>query len=130
MFMDVSRNTYPAGLGERLHACGHVHAIAVKIIAIDDHVAQAYTDTQGNPPIFGYVCVAPNESALDLDRALDRIIGASEFSEGTVTGILEDPPAELRGLGLEKLTPKRLELRQRPGLVLTHHSAEANHVGR
>jgi hypothetical protein len=61
---------------------------------------------------------------------LDRINGTAKFCKGAIAGILEDPPAKLLGLGIEKLHTEDLEPRKGSGLIRFHHSRVANDIGR
>ena len=77
--MDVARDAYATGFGQRLHSCRHVDAVAVQIAAFDDYVAEADTDTQRELLALGNMCVARCKSALDFDGALDCIDRAGEL---------------------------------------------------
>jgi hypothetical protein len=67
---------------------------------------------------------------LDLHRALHRIHGGDEFGKGTITGILENAPVELRRGGIKDLGPQCLQSSKGPRLVRRHHPRIGHHIGR
>ena len=120
MLVNVAGNAYRPGFGEALHACGDVDPVAIEIVAVDDHIAQADADAQDDPRVLGQIGVALGEHALDLDRALDRVDGAAKLGKGPVTGVLEDAPVEPLCRRVEHLGAQRLEPREGPRFVLFH----------
>ena len=90
-------------------------------VSFDRKVATCFLDGED---------IALRHRTLNLDRALDRINGTAKFCKGAIAGILEDPPAKLLGLGIEKLRTEGLEPRKGSGLFRFHHSRVANDIGR
>ncbi len=101
LVVNTPRDIYHAGLAQFLQSGRRVHTTTENIVSLDYHVAEVDSDAQDDPPVLRLLGIVLREPALNLDRALDRIDGTAEFGKGTVTGILEDPPTELFGLGVE-----------------------------
>ena len=76
----------------------------------------------------GEVRISFGHSALNVNRMGYGIDGAAKLNQRAVAGGLYDASAILGDLGMEKLSPKRLEPRQRSRLVLPHHLRVANNV--
>ena len=70
-----------------------------------------------------------NTFGANPTKLLDGIDGARELDQHTIAGGLEDAAVVLGCAGVEDLFAKRLELRQRPGLVRAHEPGIADHVG-
>ena len=82
-----------AGLGERLHAVGDVHAVAVDVVAFDDHVAKIDADAELQPALERQGGVALGLLPLHLDRATQGIDDALELDQQAVAHGLDQPAA-------------------------------------
>ena len=130
MFLHIAGDTDSAGLGEAFHARGHIDAVAVEIVALDDHIAQADADAQHHAVPVGGIRVPLGEGALYVHRTLHRIHRAAEFGQRPIAGGLEDPSAELLDFGIEDLRPQGLQPGQRAGFIARHHARVADHISR
>ena len=90
---------------------GHVDAVAIEIVAVDDDVAQIDADAKLDMPIFGDAGIALDHAALDLDGAARRVDDAAELDQEAVAHHLEDAAAVLGDRWLEELAPMLLERR-------------------
>ena len=81
---DFAGNTNAAGVGELFEPCGDVDALAIAVVALDDHFAEIDADTDPNALVFGKVGIALGHAALQADSAFDRIDDAAEFGEHAV----------------------------------------------
>ncbi len=93
-FINVARDTDSAGVSESLHPCRDVDAPSVQVIALDDHVAEADTDSKLDTLLLGQTRVSIGQRALYGYRAVQRIDGACKLGENAVAGNLEDTPSE------------------------------------
>ena len=59
---------YSAGIGERFDPCRDVDAVAIKIVALDDHVAEVDADAQ-------FDVVVRRDAGIPLGHSLLRIAG-------------------------------------------------------
>jgi hypothetical protein len=76
-----------------LVASGHIHAVAVNVVALDDHVANVDADTEADASRLGQVRLPLRHTALDCDRAGDGIHHASELAQRAVAHELDDASA-------------------------------------
>ena len=79
--------------------------------------------------LFGDAGVALGQAALEDDGAFDRIDDAAELRQQAVAHQLEDAAVMLVDLRLEQLLAVRAQPLERPGLILLHEPAVADHVG-
>ena len=63
--MHSARNTYPSGCGERLKACGNIHALAEQVALFHHDVAQMHPDAEADLTILGQRLVGFPEDLLD-----------------------------------------------------------------
>jgi len=73
--------------------------------------------------------VALDHVRLHFAGATQRVDGAGEFDQQTVTGGLDDPPVMGGDLRIDQLAADRLEPRQRPLLVRSDQPRVARHIG-
>ena len=66
---------------------------------------------------------------MDFGGAGDRVDHARELDQHAVARELDDAALVLGDLAVCHLAPMRLERGQRPGLVVAHQPAVADHVG-
>ena len=119
---------HAARLGDALEPRRDVDAVAQKVVAFDQHVAEMNADAIDDAPAFGEVGVALGHHALDRERAFGGRNDRGKFDEEGVAHRLEDPPA-VRGDDRRRgLLPLEHRFR-RAGLVLAHHARIADDVG-
>src|SRR6266404_4549930 len=107
----------------------NVDAVAEDVVPFHDHIAQVHPNTEFDSAILRQVDIAIAHCALNLSRAPDRVYHAGEFHQHTVTGQLHNAPLLLRNPAIHKIGPHGFERFERPGFVLAHKSAVADHVG-
>ena len=118
-----------ARIGQSLQPCGNVDAVAMAIVAFDDHVAEIYAHAQVDALAIAQAGVASGHAALQDDCAFDRIDDAAEFHQQAVAHQLEDAAVVLGDRWLEQLLAVRTQPFERAGLILLHEPAVADHVG-
>jgi hypothetical protein len=84
--MDRVGDEYPAGIGHGFDPRGVVAAVAIKVVAFDDHVAQIDADAQFDATLRPNIRVPLGHRLLHSDRAADRADDASKFRQHTVAG--------------------------------------------
>ena len=122
-------NRDSSGLGHCFQARGDIDAIAVKVVVIDDHVAEVDADPKLDPPIFGNVVIAAAHFPLNLGGAVDGVHDAWELGEQTVAGQLDNSPLVSGDSRVEQFRPMRLEAGERGHLVSAHQPAVTNYIG-
>ena len=80
---------------ERLQAGGHVHPVAVDVVAVDDHLSEIHADPEQQPGLFRVAGAQGGRRALDAERAVDGGDDAVEAREHRVTGVVHDPAARV-----------------------------------
>ena len=86
-----------------------VDAIAVDVVAVDDHVAEVDADPELDAVRRLEVRVVLGDAPLHLDRALDSVDHARELDQRAVAGELDDAAAMLGDPGLDEVLAQRLE---------------------
>ena len=119
-----------AGLGQCLEPGGDVDAVAVQIVAVDQHVAEVDADAKADALGLGAAGLALDHAALDGDGALDRLDHARELDQGAVAHELDQPAAMVRQQRVDQLGAMGLQAGQGRGLGRLHQPAVADHVGR
>ena len=99
----VAGNDDAAGLGERLEPRGDVDAVAVDVVALDDHVAEIDADPELDALVLGRIGVALGHAALDRERALYGVDHARELDQGAIAHQLDDAAVAGGDLGLDQL---------------------------
>ena len=132
-FIDDGGDADAARLGERLEARGDVDAVAIDVVAFDDHVAQIDADAQNDPRLVRVLrlliwCRAAR--ALHHERAVHGIDHAAELRDGAVADQLDDAAVMGGDGGIEHRQPVQLEGGQGALLVGPHQPRIADHVGR
>ena len=127
--MDDVRDADAAGRGQPLEPRRDVDAIAVDVVAVDDHVAEVDADPELDAELRLDVGVVLGDAPLDLDRTLDGVDHARELDQGAVARKLDHPAAALGDLGLNEFLAQCFEPGVRAGFVLAHQPTVADHVG-
>ena len=78
-------------------------AVTQQIVAVGDHVPHIDPDAQDQAPILGHILIAISDLALDFHGTAQRIDGAGELDQKTITGSVGDAPMMLRQTGLDHL---------------------------
>ena len=115
-----TRDAEAAGLGQRFQSCSDVDAVAVDVAAIGNDVAEVDPDAEGDAFVLGCLGVAVDHRPLDLDRTPDRIHDARKFHQHAVAGRLDDAPAVLPDLRVDKLAAMLLQAVESALLVRPH----------
>src|SRR5262249_17519024 len=111
--MNAARNHYAASWRLSLQASCYVHPISIKIVSLDDDVAEMQADSEDDRFGVGTVPIHVGDRLLEFDRRRKRIDGARELDNGTVTHELHHPAAEARDRRLETLPSMLSQARQR-----------------
>ena len=119
-----------AGLGQAFQPGGDVDAVAVEIVAVDQHVAQVDADAKADALVLGSAGLPLHHAALDVDGAGDRLDHARELDQGAVAHELDQPAAMVGQQRVDQLGAMRLQAGQGRGLGRLHQPAVADHVGR
>jgi hypothetical protein len=125
-----ARDENATWLGQRLKARRDVDAVAVDVVAFDDHVAEVDADAEFDAAVVHRRAVAVGHAGLDGDGAAHRLDGARKVDQQAVARTLDDAAAMRGDMGLDQLAQMRLEEAQRAFLVMAHQPAVAHHVGR
>jgi hypothetical protein len=120
---------HPAGIGQGFDPCRDVDAVAIEVVALDDHVAEIDADAQFDAVVRRDAGVPLGHRLLHLDRAAHCIDDARKFHQHAVAGGLDNAAAVLGDLRIDKLAAQRLEAFERPFLVRSHQPRIARHVG-
>jgi hypothetical protein len=126
---DRARRTDSTRRGLGLEPGGNVHAVAVDIPALDDHVAQVDADAKAQGFALGRRLGVLLHAGLPRERAGDRVDHARELQQQAVAHQLDHAPAVLRDQGLEEIAAQAREARERACLVPAHEAGIADHVG-
>jgi hypothetical protein len=113
-FMDRTRYYNAASRSFPLKAGGDVHAISVKIITIDDQVAQVQPHTEDECSVFRHVVVGLSHSLLKLNGGAQRIDCAAELDQSPVAGQFDQTPSVFRQNRIEVFGAVLTQARQRP----------------
>jgi hypothetical protein len=129
LLVRARRERDAARLAHALQPRGDVHAVAVDVVALDQHVAEVDADAEHQAPLRRLARAALEHRALHLRRAPHRVDHARELGEQPVAGGLEDAPAVLGDRRVDEPRAQRLQARERAFLVGAHQAAEADDVG-
>src|SRR3972149_6237331 len=124
----TARDEDSAGVADALQAGSDVDAVAVEILAFDDHVAEIDADAQHDAAVVGLAGRALGHRRLHADRALHGVDDAGEFGEQAVPGGLEDTSPTVAYRRIDELGAQALQPRQRAFLVDAHEAAEADDI--
>ncbi len=95
LIISLAGNPNAAGLGQAFQPRGDVHPITVDVIAIDNHIAQMYADSEQHLAVFGHTEIAGSDLLLNRRSTANRLDHTAEFGQDAVTHHLYDTPAML-----------------------------------
>src|SRR5712692_6975532 len=95
IFVDGAGDADTAWVGETLQPRRDVNAVAVKLLAIDDHIAEIDADAKLHSPRGRDTGVFRLEPGLNIDRALDRVYHTGEFGQNAIAGGADKSPVML-----------------------------------
>jgi hypothetical protein len=107
----------------------HVDAVAIKVVALDDHVAEIDADAPFDAIVRRDTRVTLGHYLLHLDGAAHRIDDTGKFHQQPVTGGLDDAAVVLGDLWLDELMAQCLEAFERAFLVRPHQPRISRHIG-
>src|SRR5713226_5030447 len=90
-----ARDADATRVGQTLEARSDIYAVAVDLLAVDDHVARIDADAEFHPPLGGKTRVLSLERGLNVDRALDRIHDAGKLGQYAIAGGIDEASAML-----------------------------------
>jgi hypothetical protein len=122
MVADGARDADPARYRQPLEPCGDVDAVAVKVVAISDHVAEIDADAEAQAAFFSEIQIAVRHHALDFGGATDRVDDAGEFRQHAIAGVLDGTTVVFLDLGIDQLAQMRPEALVSPVLIRPHQS--------
>jgi hypothetical protein len=88
--VDRIGDKYPTGIGQGFDPCGDVNAVAIEVVAFDDHVAEIDADAQLDPAGRRDAHVPLGHCLRHRDHAAHRIDDAHKFHQHAVAGGLDD----------------------------------------
>jgi len=117
------------GVGQGLDPRGDVDAVAIEVVALDDHVAEIDADAQFDPVVRRDASVPPGHCLLHCDRAAHRIDDTGKLHQHPVAGGLDDAALVFGDLRIDELIAQRLEALERAFLVRPHQPRIPRHIG-
>jgi hypothetical protein len=109
--------------------CCYIHAVAIEVVVLDDHVAEIDADAQFDAVVRLDTRVSLGHRLLHLDRATHRIDDAGKLHQRAVAGGLDDAARVLGDFRIEELAAQRLEAFERAFLVRSHQPRIPRHIG-
>ena len=129
-FMHGARDQDPARWRFGFQPRGDVHAIAIKIVAVDDQVAEVQADAEDDGGVRRLIPIGFGHCLLELDCGTECIHGAGELGQRAIARQLDQPPAMTRQHRLQPLRPMGLQPRQRAVLIPAHQPRVAHDICR
>jgi hypothetical protein len=120
------RNT--AGFGNLLQPRGQVHAVAIQVVAVDDHITQIDPDAILDAVLGALLEIGGRDGGLYHNSPFSRVHDARELREQPIADDLDDTAAVFLDLRCDQVLISGLETRVRTGLVDLHEAGVANHV--
>jgi len=118
-----------AGLRQALQAVCDVHAVAVNVVTLDDHVAKIDADAEIHPAVRGHTRRSFGLGALDLDRTVQGLNCAGELDQKPVAHGLDQPAAMFGNFRFEHFAQIGPEMGARCHLVDLAVARVADNVG-
>ena len=119
----------PPGLRQLLKPGRDIDALAIAVLALDDHLAEIDPDPDLDPLILGNGGVAFRQPALQRHGAFHGVHDAAEFGQQPVAHQLEDVAVVAGNLGLEQFLASGTKALERAGLVALHQGGIAHDIG-
>jgi hypothetical protein len=119
----------PPGIGQGFDPCGDVNAVAIEVVAFDDHVAEIDADAQLDPAGRRDTSIPPGHCLRHRDHAAHRIDDAHKFHQHAVAGGLDDAAMMFADFPIEELAAQRFEAFERALLVRSHQPRIPRHIG-
>jgi len=129
MVADRARDADAAGCGQPLQPRGDVDAVAINVVAVDDHVAEIDPDAKAQAALLGEIQIAVGHPALDFAGAAHRIDDAGKFRQHAIAGGLYDAPAMLFDLRIDEFAEMPSQPFMRAFLIRPHQKRVPRHVG-
>src|SRR5262249_18028996 len=126
--VDLFRDANAARFGQRFEPGRDIDPIAVKIAALDHHVAEIDADAEHDPDVFSQAGIGRLHGALQFGSAGDSIDGAGKLYEHAVAHHFDDATVVLVYRGLEDVGAPRPEGGESAGFVGLHHPAVADDI--
>src|SRR5215472_7452758 len=120
---------YPAGIGQGFDPCRDVDAVAIEVVAFDDHIAEIDADAQFDAAVRCDTGVMLGHCLLHRDRTAHRIDDAGKFHQYAVAGGLDDAAMVLDDFRVDELMAQRFEALERAFLVRPHQPRIPRDVG-
>jgi hypothetical protein len=127
--VDRIGDEHPAGIGQGFDPCGDVDAVAIEIVALDDHIAEIDADAKLDAPIGGNLGIALGHRALHLDRAAHRVDDAGKLDQHAVAGGLDDAAVMRGNFRIGDRAPQLGQRGVRALLVRAHQPRIPGHIG-
>jgi len=129
LIVDRIGDEHSAGIGERLDPRSDVDAVAIEVVALDDHVAEIDADAQFDAAVCRDARMPLGHRLLHRNRAANRIDDARKFHQHSVAGGLDDAAMVLGDLRIEELMAQRFQAFERTLLVRPHQPRIPRHIG-
>jgi hypothetical protein len=126
---DRARDADAARFGQPIQPRGDIDAVAVDVIAIDNHVAEIDADAEDDALILGDTRIAVDHRPLDFGRAADCVDDARKFHQHAVAGGFDDASVMLSDFRIDELAAMGLQALERAVLVGAHQPRIARHIG-
>ena len=120
----------PARLGQTFEPGGDVDAVAVQVVAIDQHVTEIDADAQADGLLARASGLALDHAALDVHGTGDGLDHARELDQRTVAHELDQTPSMGRQQWVDQLGAMILQPGERRRLGRLHEPAVADDIGR
>ena len=122
-------NAYSAWRTLGLEPGRHIHAVAMQVRAIGDHVADVDADPKPDGPIGRLIAIVVRHLLLHFDRAAHRPVDAVEHDEQRVAAGLNDPPAMLVDRWVDQSVAESPKPFERSYVIQPNQTAVTDHVG-
>ncbi len=101
LFVHAAGDANPARFRHGLEPDGDDHPVAIEIAALDNHVAEIYSNAKDDTVVFGHALICRRELLLQFDRTGNCIDGAGELDQHPIAHHLDDAPVMARHSGIE-----------------------------
>ena len=129
LIMNRIGDEHSAGIGQSLDPRRDVDAVAIEVVALDDHIAEIDADAHFDAAVPRDTRVPLGHRLLHFDGATHRIDDAGKFHQQPIAGGLDDAAMVFGDLRIDELTAQRFEAFERALLVRPHQPRIPRHVG-